>query len=139
MREMRFLPLTSTKKLNFVPHRTLCSFLNFVLHARQTPQLCPRFFGAVDLTPTLYYRYLCYASDMISVENFTHPRILTEKVKIVTIFFLSPQDLLNESTSAMGWNQIQFSPTDGYKLHIPKITTHWVYKTSSLIHPLCCS
>ena len=33
------------------------------------PQLCPRFFGAVDLTPTLYYRYLCYASDVISVEN----------------------------------------------------------------------
>ena len=46
-----------------------------------SPQLCPRFFRAADPTPTLYYRYLCYASDMISVENFTHPRILTENWK----------------------------------------------------------
>ena len=89
-----------------------------------SPQLCPRFFRGLQtsLTPTLYYRYLGYASDMISVENFTHPRILAEKFKNENShkILLSPQDLLNASTSAMDWNQIQFSPTIGYKISYPQ-------------------
>ena len=84
-----FAPSVLLKMKFCSPQDTL--LLSELLTPCQTdsPQLCPRFFGAVDLTPTLYYRYLCYASDMISVENFTHPRIFMEKFKfnIVTKFF----------------------------------------------------
>ena len=41
---------------------------------------------------------------------------------------LSPQDLLNASTSAIDWNQIQFSPTIGYKISYPQDTTHGCIK-----------